>query len=337
MSLDRCPCCDTSTGLAPTDEARCDVCGHLWREAPGIAHYTNQQNRNHLAASIGERKIGDRLNSLRPLLRENMRILEIGCAEGLLGARVKQLLPLEYWGLEISTDANAAAKHLDRVLRIPAAECDAVRFDLIVSYHVLEHIARIGDELSHWKRLLKPCGRLVLEVPNGAGHDLLARDPNPEHAHQFSPASLALVMHRAGFRLLSLSSGHFESPTYSDSLRLLAEPAMAEADRTECLRQRFLSKLGPLFVVYGLGGDFRKCVAPLLDRLPVAALCDGNQDAFGTIPGQHKVVAYDATRFVGLPVLIASQRHEDEIRAFLSSQGVPDQAMVGLADIYDSR
>lgn len=335
MSLARCPCC--GFGAASTEEARCEVCGHRWRQAPGAAHYTVLQNRNHLPAAVGERKFEDRLASIRPLLKDGMRILEIGCAEGVLGAKLKALAPVEYWGLEISADADRAAKLLDNVLRIPAAECDEGPFDLILSFHVLEHIEQIGEELQHWKRLLKPEGRLLVEVPNGAGHPLLARDANQEHAHQFSPASLTLAVQRAGFQVLSLGHGHFESPTYPDSLRLLAAPRLDDEQREARLLQRFRSRLGDRFVVYGLGGDFRNYVMPLLDRLPVVALCDGNPENRGEAIGRHTVAAFDANRFSGLPVLIASQRHEEEIRFALAAQGVTLDKLVGLGDIYDQQ
>ncbi|HEX5392718.1 MAG TPA: class I SAM-dependent methyltransferase [Rhodocyclaceae bacterium] len=311
------------------------MCGHRWRSAPGTTHYESQQNRNYLPTAISERKFDDRLASIRPLLREHMRILEIGCAEGLLGARIKRLLPVEYWGLEISADADTAATHLDQVLRVPAAQCHEQPFDLILSFHVLEHIDQGLEELRQWRRLLKPEGHLLLEVPNGAGHQLLMRDAHPEHAHQFSPASLALLAQRAGFQVQAISTGHFESPTYQDSLRLLATPALEEGQRRELLLQRFRERLGTGFVVCGLGGDFRNYVAPLIDDLPVAALCDGNPSNHGKRIGQQQIVAYDPAQFAGLPVLIASQRHEAEIRAALLAQGVPPANVVGLADIYD--
>jgi 2-polyprenyl-3-methyl-5-hydroxy-6-metoxy-1,4-benzoquinol methylase len=311
------------------------VCGHGWRAAHDTTHYEAQQNRNHLPAAISERKFEDRLASIRPLLREQMRILEVGCAEGLLGARIKSLLPVDYWGLEVSADADTAANHLDHVLRAPATQCNAPPFDLIMSFHVLEHIDQGLEELRQWKRLLKPEGHLLVEVPNGAGHELLTRDVHPEHAHQFSAASLALLVQRAGFQILNISAGHFESPTYQDSLRLLAKPTVEETQRHEMLLQRFRMRLGTRFVVCGLGGDFRNYVAPLIDDLPIAALCDSNPGNHGKRIGQHPIVAYDPTKFSGLPVLIASQRHETEIRAALLAQGVPPSNVVGLADIYD--
>lgn len=333
MTLVHCPCCGSKA--ASTEEAQCEVCGHRWRQAPDLTHYADQQNRNHLPALVGERKFEDRLTSIRPLLRDGMRILEIGCAEGVLGAKVKGLAPVEYWGLEISADADQAARNLDRVLRVPSAQCDDDSFDLILSFHVLEHIESIDAELQHWRRLLKPDGHLLVEVPNGAGHPLLVRDANREHAHQFSPASLTLAIQRAGFQVISLSGGHYESPTYLDSLRLLATPKLSDEQREARLLQRFHARLGANFVVVGLGGDFRNYVAPLLDRLPVLALCDNNPENHGKVIGAHTVTPFNANRFAGLPVLIASQRHEQEIRSALTAQGVPPENIVGLGDLYD--
>ena len=51
--------------------------------------------------------MAERLRDLTPLLRNGLRILEIGCAEGELGKRIKAMANVEYVGVELSADADS--------------------------------------------------------------------------------------------------------------------------------------------------------------------------------------------------------------------------------------
>ena len=45
---------------------------------------------------------------ISPLLRSGMRVLEIGCAEGSLGAMVRDSVAVHYTGIKLSEDATSA-------------------------------------------------------------------------------------------------------------------------------------------------------------------------------------------------------------------------------------
>lgn len=346
----RCPCCGTppgagspaparshasSTDRSATDDGwHCPACGHRWRDdrlPPG--HYQDSRGRND-GANGAARKHAERLAGIAPLLRNGLRILEIGCADGTFGAQVKAAANVDYWGVELSQDAARAELRLDRVVRGTAAEVPPPAFDLLLAFHVLEHLADPGAELAVWRRLLTACGTLLVEVPHRAGHPLLDTDRHPEHLHQFTPASLAALFERSDFSLQTLSIGHFESALYRDSLRVTAAPARTAEARREALHACFVRLLPNPFVVWGIGGDFRNYVLPLLPRLDVAALCDSDTARHGETVGGHTVTAYDAARLAGLPVLIASSRHAASIRDALIAQGIPATAIVDLEQIY---
>jgi SAM-dependent methyltransferase len=313
----------------------CSLCGHCWSGARlHQQYYAQLSGRNTTSDPDYDKKMMDRLNDLEPLLHDGMRVLEIGCAEGSLGRRIKDIAKVEYVGIELSEDALTARKFLDRVSRDSAAVLHDEPYDLILSFHVLEHVSDIRAEVSHWHRLMKPSGTLVVEVPNEAGHPLLSWDANAEHLHQFKAASLSALLDHAGFAIKRLSTGHFESTVYSDSLRVLAAARTHAQARHIDLISRFLSTFPGPFVVYGIGGDFSNYVAPLLAELAVAALVDSDFARHGQRIASHTIQAFEYAKFTGLPVLVTSLRYKAEITAALKKQGVPSDAIFGLDSIF---
>lgn len=339
------PVCPTCLGSAvscpgsPITHHLCSLCGHRWTistntEPQQQQYYSQLVGRNSIAALDYERKMVGRLNDLAPLLHNGMRILEIGCAEGDLGRRIKEIANLEYVGIELSEDAASAMKFLDRVSRNPAKELRDAPYDLILSFHVLEHIPDIRAEVGYWRRLLKSSGSLVVEVPNEAGHPLLSWDANAEHLHQFTATSLLALLGHAGFAIRRLSAGHFESTVYPDSLRVQACSRMNTQERHDQLIARFRSILPGPFIVYGIGGDFKNFIAPLLSELLVAALVDSNTSRHGEIIAGHQIAGFDMAKYSGLPILVTSLRYKNDITAVLLKQGVPLQAIHGLDSIF---
>lgn len=338
MTSPSCPCCTSTATAAITTshtDYRCLGCGHQWRlNALPDDYYQHLEQRNRGADLALDRKTEDRLRSIIPFLRDGMRIIEIGCAEGWLGAAVKERCSVDYVGVEISDDARPASSRLDTVIRMPASEISTAEFDLLLAFHVLEHITDIESEVSHWARLVKPEGTLILEVPHRAGHPLLLRDNNPEHLHFFSTASFLALLQRSGLQPLVLECGHFESPVYPDSLRIIATKPISEEARRRRLIQRFKEKLGNEFVVFGTGGDYRNYVEPFLDELSVTALCDSDINQHGRTIGRLTISAYDPLRFAKLPILVASLRFKSEITDTLRSLDIPASSIFGLDDIY---
>lgn len=336
-----CPCCATpAPGEPGPDHYRaCPCCGHRWRAAGTVdaAHYQALSDRNDAETPWFRRKMDSRQALLLPLASQPpaARILEVGCAEGELGRRVKAQIPVRYDGIELSRDAERAQQVLDQVFQVPAARVAAPAYDLIVSFHVLEHIAAPGAELAAWSQLLAENGRLIIEVPNRAGHPLLDSDRNPEHLHQFTPASLALLLAARGYACDSVTTGHYESPVYPDSIRAVAVRSLTATQRRDRLIARFRERLGGPFAVYGIGGDFNNYVAPLLDDLDVQALLDTAPDKWGRRIGNFTVAAYDAGLHGERPILISSIKFGLNIRRHLLAQGISPTRLVGLEEIYE--
>jgi SAM-dependent methyltransferase len=303
----------------------------------GGRYYESLAQRNDLQAPWFQRKTASRAAALTGLLTPRVRrILEVGCAEGALGQAIKARYPVVYDGVELSRDKELARQKLNHVFPTPAAQVESAPYDLIASFHVLEHIAGPGPELQAWRRLLAPDGQVLIEVPHGAGHPLLASDGNPEHLHQFTPASLAMLLASQGFTCHQLSLGHYESPVYPDSIRALARIQPSAAEQRALLLQRFRQRIGGPFVAYGIGGDFQNYVLPLADALPIQALADTSPAQWGRQVAGHTVAAYDPQRHGAYPLLICSIRFGTAIRRHLLSLGVPCERLIGLEEIYEA-
>ncbi len=102
------------------------------------------------------------------------RILDIGCGGGHLGRLLKGRADLragEIWGVEIQPDACEEAKRwLDRVFQADAREwvppVDRGTFDVLVFADVLEHLRDPKAVLERYLNWLKPCGSVVMSIPN---------------------------------------------------------------------------------------------------------------------------------------------------------------------------
>ncbi|HRK37695.1 MAG TPA: methyltransferase domain-containing protein [Burkholderiaceae bacterium] len=343
MPVSTCPCCASISAaqVSATVPFKCDQCGHRWRERLGREdhheYYETLVARNDLQTPWFKRKIAERTAALSALLTpEVCRVLEVGCAEGELGSAIKARFAITYDGIELSLDGDHASKKLDRLFRTPAKNVVSDPYQLIVSFHVLEHIADPGNELMMWSRLLTPDGLLLIEVPNQAGHPLLSNDHNPEHLHQFTPASLTILLAKMGFSVCTLSLGNYESPVYPDSIRVTARRYPSADQQREQLLKRFHERLGGPFIAYGIGGDFHNYVAPLSDVLQIKGLLDASTTKRGQQVGRHRVTTYEAEIHGSYPVLICSIKFGADIRQDLESMGVPPRRIVGLNEIYDS-
>lgn len=106
---------------------------------------------------------------------ESRRVLELGCANGRLGQRFKELHPFVRWhGVDLSADAVAAAgQHLDRATQMNLDEPDLQAlgqgYDTIVIGDLLEHLRQPGRLLETLHRISQADATIVCCLPN-MGH-----------------------------------------------------------------------------------------------------------------------------------------------------------------------
>lgn len=142
---------------------------------------------------------------------ESGPVLDVGCGGGLF-PRLLRERGLAAIGLDSSPEAAAAAWHGNRV---PAFRGDLSRPPLgpeecagITMFHVLEHVYDPHAYLVAARVLLKPKGRLIVQVPNAACwqfHLLGSRwnglDP-PRHLTDFRTRDLEALLASAGFEVM---------------------------------------------------------------------------------------------------------------------------------------
>jgi SAM-dependent methyltransferase len=142
------------------------------------------------------------------------KVLDIGCGRGLLLNKLRQ----RGWdpiGTELSEDAAAFAR--DRlgltVITQPLEEINfpSNEFDLVILWHVLEHVASPRDALREVSRILKPGGTLLVAVPNfGSWEARWSRNlwfhlDVPRHLTHFTPKTLGRLLADAGIPITAVN------------------------------------------------------------------------------------------------------------------------------------
>lgn len=136
------------------------------------------------------------------------RLLEVGCGDGRLLARMRRL-GWKVAGQDLDAKAAEQARRIHGVTvhvgDLASLALPAESYDAIVMNHVIEHAHDPAALLRECKRLLKPGGLFVATTPNpdSFGHKRfgaawIGLDP-PRHLHLFPLRTLAAIAGSAGF------------------------------------------------------------------------------------------------------------------------------------------
>lgn len=240
-----CPLCRTtswrSAGISPF--VRCTTCGlisnasintgmeydatYFTEESPETGH---RDFLSPWAQQYDEVRFGRELDDHLP---HPGILMDVGAATGSFLA----IAAARGWrgiGVEVSEAARAiAASHGHHCVATMEEARDFGRFDAITMHHVLEHlddpVAVIRDAMS----MLRPHGRLLIEVPNWASLERRACgsawvDLRPEqHLRQFEPETLRRVMVAAGARVRLITTLGSPMPTAEELLTAIGAPLPA--------------------------------------------------------------------------------------------------------------
>lgn len=196
----------------------CQACGHLQKRhdeadrraiaalyADYRAHHLSRGSEQPAFAAGGAAtpRTQVALERILPRLPLRGRLLDFGCGNGAALRSASRLLP----GWELH-GAELDAQHREEVLAIPGvagfhsgavvpADVAAGGFDLVVLWHVAEHLTAPVEVLRSVGALLAPGGLVLVSVPDvqRTVFDLSVLD----HVSHFSVAALARVLGRAGY------------------------------------------------------------------------------------------------------------------------------------------
>lgn len=329
----RCPCCDGTDcreHIGRLSALACGSCGHVWRGTRAVSpDYAKQRMRTVQRNDHVIRRIAERLEFIGNVA-PTARVLEVGCAEGHLGAALRQRWPMiRLIGIEPSEDAAVASQIFDSMHRVHLldADLDCAPFDLVMAFHVLEHIQDPYEACRWLVSVLDSEGRLIIEIPHGSGHRWVPEDCNPEHLHFFTLSSVSCLLYRTGAEVRIARSGGFESPLYSDSLRVEAVRQVTRDAKAVHIRKRLQEMLIPGGAVWGLGGDFETYVRPYLPSKDSVVLVDSSPRTQETeIDGRRVRDPRTLGDAADRHVLIASYRYEAQIRRSALALGIlPDR------------
>ncbi len=164
-----------------------------------------------------ERKKERYLESYRPYLQRESRVLEVGSSWGAMLAVLRDHVRCAVHGIEISA---LAAEVSEKHFRVPVshqtfeeyvAGAPERRFDFVILHHVIEHATDPLRMLLALQNVVEPSGHLAIALPNMAVPDEpLDRYFRLEHCAYFTPFTLAEALRRTGWKIVDLKEMPYE-------------------------------------------------------------------------------------------------------------------------------
>ncbi len=158
------------------------------------------------------------------------RLLDVGCGTGSFLARLVGEWP-ELYGVEPDADAARKAAQIPNLNihtgMLEEASFPDAFFDVVVMWHVLEHVPNPAAVLAEIRRILKPGGHAVIMVPNIASLEFKLFGVNwmgldvPRHLSHFAPKTLGQMLIDVGLSVTRIT--------------IQIEPAMIEASLRNAL------------------------------------------------------------------------------------------------------
>ena len=150
-----------------------------------------------------------RYQFMKKIIPKKSRVLEIGSGHGFF-LEIMKTNGFDIIGYDISKEKRKYSKKITDVPvydinineKIPADN----KFDIVVLFHTLEHIIDPITLLKNIKKLLKPKGKILIEVPNSDDFHLKLNKFYKEfyweraHIHYFNPKILKNVIQKSGFK-----------------------------------------------------------------------------------------------------------------------------------------
>ena len=283
----------------------------------------------------------------RVLVRRDVRILDIGCANGGLLLRLKKLGFQKLCGFDLPPGCveNTRKLGIDAQFgSVTEHPQDAGTFDLIILSHVMEHLRDVRPAVRSVEKLLKDGGLIYIEVPDAseyASHVVAPfQDFNTEHINHFSIQGMQNLMGHLGFLGKGVGQKVIESspgmpyPAHYGFWSKAAQPCNYEIrkdeilvkriqefiqrsqemmDRMDVRLKRVLAK-SPEVIVWGTGQLAMKLlVETSLSRARIAAFVDGNPVNVGKRLKGIEIKAPEQIAGMPQPIIITTTLHQQAI------------------------
>jgi 2-polyprenyl-3-methyl-5-hydroxy-6-metoxy-1,4-benzoquinol methylase len=200
--------------------------------------YKNQSDPDDAFFKRRLPKIRSMLGQLRPFLKPGVKVLEVGCSVGALLWSMKETVGAtgQFVGVEAHHGHAKFAREVkgldvrEGLLQELTHRLQLNHFDLIVMNHVLEHTTSPTEVFVTLRKLLKPTGIFVVEVPNvEAPGSRLSHFFHVAHHFNFSPRTLQRLAQKTGFKTRRMDAldgdlpgtrlfGVFEKPVSAESV-----------------------------------------------------------------------------------------------------------------------
>jgi SAM-dependent methyltransferase len=199
---------------------RCPSCSLVWIDNPPkpdemSEHYGSDYDRWVAAAGDSSERWRGRVDTIAKY-RSGGRLLDLGCSSGGFLKAMKSPR-WELYGIEISEDVASRAGCETGAKMFVGDICDApyvpASFDVIVCFHVFEHLYEPQAVLKKVSEWLKPGGIFYVMLPNidSAGARVFRSYwyalELPRHLYHFSPKSLSRMTRSVGLEEVSMVTG----------------------------------------------------------------------------------------------------------------------------------
>lgn len=173
------------------------------------AEYRKQYDAVDIESEEYRKEKEDLAKDISLVAKKRGKVLEIGCANGVLLNEIKKARPdLNVFGVEPAVELAKKAKEKNKLNvfcgMLNEFETDK-KFDFIVLNHVLEHFENPLAELKHIKKLLADDGLLFVAVPDirRPYRDFEKCFLQSAHLYNFSSRTIKILFKLAGFQIFS--------------------------------------------------------------------------------------------------------------------------------------
>jgi 2-polyprenyl-3-methyl-5-hydroxy-6-metoxy-1,4-benzoquinol methylase len=221
-------------------------------------HYSNYPRYTSLSP-ITEKRYNELLDRFESF-RQNNKLIDLGCSNGLF-LEVAKKRGWEVYGTEYAQESiDHCAKNGIRVFKsdqLPAEFFD-LKFDVVTSFEVIEHINTPNEEIEFVNKILRSGGAFYVTTPNfnSISRSLLKSKWNiveyPEHLSYFTPATLHKLMLNHGFQKKFISTTGISFSRFKQSIGQSEESRTKNANTDEQLRNRIEKNRFLLFAKAGI-------------------------------------------------------------------------------------